>query len=128
MSIIYNAFDFDYMIQYIPLVIYIIVAAVFIVYLVKHYTNSNVDLVKSNLKESLIKVIAYNEKFKAVNYKLALFFLCAGFLYLLSSTFKVAQNESIGISILYLLGGMFVSFLTLFIAHKLGAFKGSFWR
>src|SRR5690606_41954260 len=37
MSIIYNAFDYNYKLQFLPLVLYVIVATIFIVYFIRYY-------------------------------------------------------------------------------------------
>src|SRR5690606_18189491 len=70
MSIIYNAFDYEYKLQFLPLILYIIVATIFVVYLIREYVHSKVDLYKENLKDSLIKVISFHKKFRSINLKL----------------------------------------------------------
>ncbi|HYG38559.1 MAG TPA: hypothetical protein VD908_08075 [Cytophagales bacterium] len=123
MSIIYNAFDFEYKLQFLPLVIYVVVAVIFIIYLIKAYINSQVDLYKDNLKESLIKVIATHEKFMSVNLKLGMMFLFAAFLYLLSASFKTFQNEGILKGLIFFAGGIIVNVTLLYVAKLMGAFK-----
>lgn len=123
MSIIYNAFDYEYSLQFLPLIIYVIVAAVFIVYLIKEYQNSKVDLYNDNLKNSLNKVIALHESFMSINLKLVLIFLSAGFLYLLNASFKVLQNQGAWSALLFLSGGVILNVGMLFIAQRMGAFK-----
>lgn len=123
MSIIYNAFDFEYKLQFLPLAIYVVVAVIFIVYLIKAYINSQVDLYKDSLKESLIKVIATHEKFMSVNLKLGMMFLFAAFLYLVSASFKTFQNEGILKSLIFFAGGIMVNATILYVAKLMGAFK-----
>jgi len=44
MSIIYNAFDYEYKLQFLPLILYVIVAVIFVVYHLRKYMHSKVDL------------------------------------------------------------------------------------
>ena len=123
MSIIYNAFDYQYKIQFLPLILYIGVAVIFIGFLIKAHRDSRVDLYKSNLKESLRKVIASNDEFVQINLKLGIVFLSSGFLYLVSASVRVIQDEGMLRGVLWFVGGLFINFILLYIAHLLGAFK-----
>ena len=123
MSIIYNAFDFEYKLQFLPLIIYVIVSATFMVYLIGEYTHTKVELYDENLKEALVKVIALHEKFMSINLKLVLIFITAGFLYLLSAIVGVVQNQGTLQALIFLSGGITVNLVILFIARNMGAFK-----
>lgn len=123
MSIIYNAFDFEFSFQFLPLYMYIVIAGIFIFYLVKEYLHSKVDLYSNNLKDSLATFLALHKKFVDINMKLGLAFLFSAILYLLSASIKVALNEGVLYSVLFFLGGVLVSGTVFFIAFKLGAFE-----
>lgn len=123
MSIIHNAFDYEYKLQYLPLIIYTIVAVIFIFYLIKEYSHTLIDLNDKNIKDSLSKVLALHKKFKSVNLKLGLMFLFAAFLYQINASFKVYVNQGILPALYFLAGSIVVNLTIIFIAHKMGAFK-----
>lgn len=74
MSIIHNAFDYQYKIQFLPLAIFIVAGVIFIVYLIKEYYNTKVDLYNNSIKDSLINILNLHEKLYATNEKSAFSF------------------------------------------------------
>jgi|SRR5690606_20626136 len=123
LSILYNAFDFEFSLQFLPLVIYILVAGLFILYLIRTYRGTQVDLYNDHLRGSLLKVIAVQEKFMAIHNKLVLVFFTAGFLYLFSASLVVFQNKGAVQGALALLVGTAITLGIYYGARQMGAFK-----
>ncbi|GAB3893794.1 hypothetical protein GCM10028803_08280 [Larkinella knui] len=113
-----NAFDYTSWYFYIPSVLYIVLALVALVIVIKNVRNlSHVDLSRQNLYDSLKTVLRWHEKAQAALSRVWLLCMLSGFLFGVS---MVARNvEAYGTTkVILLLGGQTAVILLLYAAAR----------
>jgi len=123
LSIIYNAFDYRYLLQYVPLTMIGIASGIFSVLLLREYAVAQMNLAKENLAQSLRSVLEQHKKFMSSNRKLGIVIISAGMLWPIGNMPQIIENKGLPTAIGLIVLTFSVQASLIFIARKAGAFK-----
>ena len=93
LSVLYNAFDFTHILQYIPLVLYILASLVLLVLLMNGFKITKMEIDKENLLGSIQKVLHLHRKFISRTGKAKIVFVLSGFLFPFSFFPRIYANK-----------------------------------
>jgi hypothetical protein len=118
-----NPFDFQYTLQYIPIVIYCIGLSIFAAWMILSYLKlGQVRLDQANIKSALQEIVAIYERPKKI-YILWMFLFSQVVLFPLSFLPKGIERVGLWAALGELLIPMSVTAALVFVAHRLGVFR-----
>ncbi|RAW02882.1 hypothetical protein [Pseudochryseolinea flava] len=125
MVIIGNPFDYTYLIQFVPMIIYCVCLVVIVVNMFLSYRRlNNITIDYASVRSALAEIIAiYERPQKFMKYILYVFIVSQTILFPLSFLPKNIDNLGFWPAMFERLIPISIAFLILFIAYKLGAFK-----
>lgn len=125
-SILYNAFDFNHIIQYLPLVLYIL-ASLFILWLLGNgFKITRIEIDKENLVGSIHKVLNLHQKFVSRTAKAKFIFIFSGFLFPLSFLPRIYAGKGSLPAAGLVLGTIAMIAVLFLLFRKLGLFRDRF--
>jgi hypothetical protein len=123
LAIAYNAFDYQYTLQYLPLAFMGLASGIFFILLCKEFSLGQTELHKDNLTEALRKVLVEHEKFMVSHRRLAVIILSAGMLWPVGNLTRMIETKGLFPALGLLLGILAVQVVLVLLARKAGAFK-----
>ena len=123
LSIVYNAFDYQYTLQYLPLAFMCLASGIFFILLCKEFSLGQTELHNDNLTEALRKVLTEHKKLMVSHRRLAVIILSAGIIWPVGNLHRMIETKGLLAALSLLLVTISVHVVFVVLARKAGAFK-----